>query len=106
MPAHAVDDLARAFVVRADVRENRADLIEIRRGVLQEELGRLGVAQDRRERLIDLMRQSRRELAHHRDAPRVRDLSAGAAVSPAPHACEQLRRVRRRGSRTGCALAS
>ena len=73
-PAHAIDDVASAFVVRADVRKNRADLIEIRRGVLQEQLGRLRVAQDRRERLIDLMCQPRRELAHHRDAPRVRDL--------------------------------
>ena len=66
--------MAGAFVVRADVRKNRADLVEIRRGVLQEQLRRLRVAQDRAERLIDLMRQPRRELAHHRDAPRVRDL--------------------------------
>ena len=72
--AHAIDDVASALVVRANVRKNRADLIEIRRGVLQEQLGRLGVAQDRRERLIDLMCQPGCELAHHRDAPRVRDL--------------------------------
>ncbi len=31
-PAHPIDDVARAFVVRADVRKNRADLVEIRRG--------------------------------------------------------------------------
>ncbi len=42
--------------------------------MLQEELRRLRVAQDRRERLIDLVGQPRRELAHHRDAPNVRDL--------------------------------
>ena len=43
-------------------------------GVLEEQLRRLGVAQDRPERLVDLVRQRRGELAHHRDAPRVRDL--------------------------------
>ena len=73
-PAHAVDDVARALVVVADVGKNRADFVEVRRWVLQEELRRLRVAQDRRERLIDLVRQRRRELAHHRDAPRVGDL--------------------------------
>ena len=42
--------------------------------MLEEPLRRLRVAQDRRERLIDLVRQRRGELAHHRDAPRVGDL--------------------------------
>ena len=72
--AHALDDPARPLVVGADVGENGADLVEIRRGLLQVHLRRLGVAQNRRERLIDLVRQPRREVAHHRDPPRVRDL--------------------------------
>ena len=72
--AHAVDDLARPLVVGADIGENGADFVEIRRWVLQVHLRRLGVPQNRRQRLIDLVRQPRGELAHHRDTPRVCDL--------------------------------
>ena len=72
--AHAVDDVARSLVVGADIGENGADFVEVRRWVLQEHLRRLGVPQNCCERLIDLVRQPRGELAHHRDTPRVRDL--------------------------------
>ena len=85
--AHPVDDGARALVVLADVGKNGADFVEVRRCVLQEQLRRLRVAQDRAERLIDLVRQRRRELAHHRDAAHVRDLLPQDAASPARPVC-------------------
>ena len=73
-PAHPVDYGARTLVVLADVGEDRADLVEVGRFILHEKLRSLRVAQDRAERLINLMRQRRGELAHHRDAADVSDL--------------------------------
>ena len=71
---HPVDNGARTLVVLDDVGKNRANLVEVRRCTLHEQLRRLGIAQDRAERLIDLVRQCGGELAHHRDAADVRDL--------------------------------
>ena len=54
--AQAVDHLRRAMVIRANIAHNCPDLVEVRRAVLQEYFCRLGIAQDRAERLTDFMR--------------------------------------------------
>ena len=71
---HPVDNGARTPVVLDDVGKDRPNLVEVRRCTLQEQLRRLGIAQDRAERLIDLVCQCGRKLAHHRHAADVRDL--------------------------------
>jgi hypothetical protein len=67
-----------ALVVLADVLQDRADLVQVGRLVLHEQGRRLGVAQDRAERLVDLVRQRRRDLPHHRDPADVGDVLAQA----------------------------
>ena len=76
--AHAVDDVAGASVVLADVLEDRGDLGQVGHGLLQEQRSRLGVAQDRTQRLVDLVRERAGQLAHHGDAPDVRHVLAQA----------------------------
>ena len=66
--AQPADDFAGALVVVHDVVENLADLGQIERLLRQEALGRLGVAQDRRQRLVQLVGQRAGELAEHCDA--------------------------------------
>ena len=81
--AHPVDDLARAPIVLADVVDDRADLVEVRRRMLHEQRRRLGIAQDGAERLVDLVRQRRRELAHAPKRVRRGRCPAAGAASPA-----------------------
>ena len=76
--AHPVDHVAGTAIVLADVVDDRADLVEVGRGMLDEERRRLGIAQDGAERLIDLVRERGGELAHDRDAPDVGDVLAQA----------------------------
>ena len=61
---HVIDDLARAVVVPADVGEDGAHLLQVRRTPRQQELGGLRIAQDGPERLVQLVRQTRRQLGH------------------------------------------
>src|SRR5512138_430684 len=72
--AQAPDELAGALVARNDVIDNRAHFLEIH-GLLREVvLRRLRVAQDRRERLIELVRECCGELTQLFDARKMDEL--------------------------------
>ena len=71
-----IDDLARAVVVPADVGEDGAHLLQVRRAPRQQELGGLRIAQDGPERLAQLVRQARRQLGHGGHATDVGQLGA------------------------------
>ena len=71
---HPADDLARTTIVAPDVLDNRAQLRQIDRvGVEQQPRG-LGIAQDRPERLVELVCERRGELAHGGASIEVGDL--------------------------------
>ena len=70
----SLDDLGRTLVVGHDVVEDLAQLLEIRRVGLQVLLGDFRVVENRRQGLVELVRQRRRQLAHGRDAADVRQL--------------------------------
>ena len=74
--AHPADDFTRAAIVFHDVLKDGPELSDIRRVGSKETLRGLGVAEDRRERLIQLMRQRRRELAHRGDSRYVSEFVA------------------------------
>jgi hypothetical protein len=70
--AHAFDHGARAVGIERDVVERSSRLCEICRPPAREQDdARIGVVEDRGERLIDLVRDRRGELAERRDARRV-----------------------------------
>ena len=71
---HVIDDLARALVVLADVGEDGAHLLEVRRALLQQQLGGLRVAQDGSQRLVQLVSQARSQLGHRGQATDVGQL--------------------------------
>src|SRR5438552_1115195 len=70
----SLDDLRRTLVVGHDVVDDLAQLLEIRRVGLQVLLGDFRVVENRRQGLVELVRQRRRQLAHGRDAADVRQL--------------------------------
>ena len=71
--AQAADHFAGAQRLRADVLERGVDLALARIAAGDQALARLRVGRDRRERLIHLVRDAGRHLAHGRDAAEVRD---------------------------------
>ena len=76
--AHALDDVAGATVVVDDVGDNRAQFGQRRLLVLEKARGRLCVAQDSGERLVQLVGERRGELAHADHASDMRQLVPGA----------------------------
>src|SRR5208282_6072812 len=70
-----LDHVARTLIVRTNVSEYRAQLVQTRRVVLQKKLRGLGIAQDCAKRLVQLVRECRSELSHHRDPAGVSKLS-------------------------------
>jgi len=70
------DHLSGAPIVGGDVPQDVLQLLGVEAAGGEEPLRRLRVAQDRRERLIDLVGQSAGELAEHRDPAEVRQLLA------------------------------
>ena len=68
------DDVARAAHVLSDVEEDVADLVEVRGLALEQARAGVGVGEDRRQRLVELMRQRHGELAHGRDSRHVGEL--------------------------------
>ena len=60
------DDAARAQAVATDVGEDLPDLAQRRIRMLEQDFPGIGIAQDRAQRLVDFVRQRRRELAHDR----------------------------------------
>ena len=73
--AQAADDLAGAVVLLHDVVQHFAQLGEIGLRHRQHAAARLGVGEDRGERLIDLMRDRARKLAQERDPHQMRELA-------------------------------
>ncbi len=69
-----LNDLRGAFIVLDDVLEDFDELGRARGSFLQHAQRRLGVAEDRRERLFELMRKRARQLAENRGARQVREL--------------------------------
>ena len=79
------DDLARPLVFAHDVRENLAGLGEIGRLLREETLRRLGVGEDDGQRLVQLVRERARQLAHRGDPGKVGQflvLAAGPQLRP------------------------
>src|ERR1043166_573223 len=74
--AQAPDDLARPLVGGDDVAQDLHQDLGVGRFVADEVLGRLGVAEDRGERLVQLVGDAPGELAEHRDPREVRELEA------------------------------
>ena len=72
-PAEVPDDLGRAPIVAAYVGEDLLDPLDIRRVGLEKELRSLGIALDRPERLVELMRDGSRQRARGRGAVQVND---------------------------------
>ena len=71
---HPLDDRARPPVVRHDVGENRVDLRLVDVVASQYALRRPRVGENRRERLVQLVRQGTRELAEQGHSPQVCEL--------------------------------
>ncbi len=79
LPQHGAqprDDRAGPLVARDDVGEDLRDLIELRRVAGKKPLGRLCIAENRRQRLVQLVRKRAGQLAQHRYAREVRHLVA------------------------------
>ena len=74
--AHPIDHFARAVVVLADVGQNSAHFVEVWRGLLEQQLPGLGVAQDGAERLVQFVRERGGQLAHGGDAGNVNQFVA------------------------------
>ncbi len=72
-PTEVPDDLRRAPIVVAYVGEDLPDPLDIRRVGLEKELRSLGIALDRAERLVELMRDGSRQRARGRGAVEVND---------------------------------
>ena len=68
------DDVRGALVVPANVRENLLDPLDVGRIGFEIELGGLGVALDRAQRLVELMRDRGRQRARGRRAVQMNDL--------------------------------
>ena len=66
-----MDDFAGALVLVHDVRKDFAHLVEVNIVMREEALGRLGVAEDGGERLIQFMGERAGEFAEHRHAGKV-----------------------------------
>ena len=81
------DDLAGAGVIVGDVVEDVANLLQVRVGGVQEPGRGLGVAQDRGQWLVELVRQRRGHLAHRGDPPRVGQFVSESVGLLARHAC-------------------
>src|SRR5262249_54869216 len=77
--AQVLDDLRGVLIGLADVAENRLDLDEVRRIRRQQKLRGFGAAQDRAERLVDVVRDGRRQRAGRRGPVQVNDLEHAAA---------------------------
>ncbi|HXK11038.1 MAG TPA: hypothetical protein VMT70_15420 [Vicinamibacteria bacterium] len=97
-----VDDLARPVVVLADVGEDGANLLQVRRTALEQQLGGLRVAQDRSQRLVELVRQARGERGHGRHAGRMRQVGVqakhlGRVLRSGPDPEAEVGRVRGEG---------
>ena len=65
-PPHVPDDFTRPLVVRHDVGQDLAKVLGIFHAAVDHSPGRLGVAEDRRERLTELVGQRGGELSHGR----------------------------------------
>src|SRR4029453_8137460 len=78
----ALDHRAGTTIVGLDVVENRAQLSRVDSSVLQHALRGSGVREDGRQRLVDLVRQRRRQLAHDRNSPEVRELTPPPLLEP------------------------
>ncbi len=74
--AQPLDHLRGAFVVLHDVLQDFAELVLVGAALLQHAERRLGVAEDRSQRLLELVGKRARELAEHRGARQVRELLA------------------------------
>ena len=72
---HASDHLARSLVIADDVVETRSQLLEIRLRARQQALRRLRVDEDAGQRLAQLVRERRGELAHAGDAVEMSNLT-------------------------------
>ena len=98
--AQVADDLARALIVAADVGENLLQQIQVGRVLREQDLGRLGIAQDRSQRLIELMRDRSGEGARGGGPVQMNDLDQPPARlqlrRPAPVALEQQQGDQRR----------
>jgi hypothetical protein len=85
--SHPVDHVAGPLVGIHDIAEGAAQLCKVRRVARQKPLDRLGVAQDRRQRLIQFMGQGACKLAENADAREMRQLLAlllGIDLGPLP----------------------
>ena len=80
-PTQPLDYVAGTLVVLANIGEDCAQFVEVWRFVLQKKLRRLGVAQDRAERLVQLVREGGRQLSHHRNAACVGELRSPLQLS-------------------------
>jgi hypothetical protein len=91
----ALDHLARAQIILADVGQDPPHLVKPPGARLQKQLGRIGVGQDRAEGLVDLMRDRGAQLAHHCETRRVGEPFVGLlralAVGDVPPDSLQLR---------------
>ena len=83
----ALDDLRGAFIVLHDILQDFDELSRACRTLLQHAERRLGVAEDRGERLFELVRERARQLTEHRGARQVRELLTLIARSPLRRAC-------------------
>ena len=85
---HPADYFTRATIVLDDVVQNLAHLSWVARIGSEETLGRLGIAANGRERLIQFMRQGSREFAHGGDSRYMGEFVAMAlhALTPRPSA--------------------
>jgi uncharacterized protein with von Willebrand factor type A (vWA) domain len=66
-----LDHVASAPIVAMDVSHDRAQLVNVGRWLLQQQLRRFGITQDRAKRLAELVSERRRELTQRRHAPDV-----------------------------------
>ena len=79
--AQTMDHLGGALILGDDVPENGAQLFDVGRPAVQEVACRLGVAQDRRQRLPQLVRQRAGQLAEDGDTRQVRQFAALLFIS-------------------------
>lgn len=107
--SHAPDHLARPQVVLPDVGQDPSHFIEAPGFGLEQHLGRIGVAQDRPERLVDLVRDGGNQLAHHGEPRRMSEplirLLRPLAVRDVRHGADHPQRRSARSPHDEAALA-